>query len=269
LVLSTWSLPAAKALADAARREGWKTLTIDEVPAAGPPGEVVYYGGTDRALEAAARLGLAFIEPPLDLLARLPVEFRRRAVQFARFGDLDRLGAPTFVKPADALNKVFDAGVYANVRDIRAPRGVRPDEPVLVAEPVEWSAEYRCFVLEGRAAAWSPYVSFGRPNWKPFGPGTLAARMPPAVAAFCERLFDKCPVPLPPAFVMDVGLIDDRGWAVVEFNPAFCSGVLGADPGQVLGVIRRSCRARERLTEPDRQWVLNRVPMNAPRGVQP
>jgi hypothetical protein len=262
LVLSTWSLPAAKALAGAARHEGWRAFALDEVPAAGLPGEVVYYGGTDRALEAATRLGLALIEPPLDLLARLPLEYRRRPVQLARFGDLTRLSGPTFVKPADALHKSFDAGIYANVRDIRAPHGVGPDEPVLLAEPVEWSAEYRCFVLEGRVAAWSPYVSFGRPNWKPFGPGTLAARMPPAVAAFCERLFAKSSVALPPAFVMDVGLIDDRGWAVVEFNPAFCSGVLGADPGQVLGVIRRSCRARARLTEPDRRWVINRRPVN-------
>jgi len=258
LVLSTWSLPAAKALAGAARQTGWRALALDEVPAAGLPGEVVYYGGTDRAIEAATRLGLALIEPPLELLAHLPVEFRRRPVQLVRFGDLGRLNAPTFVKPADALKKSFDAGIYANVRDIRAPHGVGPDEPVLLAEPVEWSAEYRCFVVEGRVAAWSPYVSFGRPNWKPFGPGTLAARMPPAVAAFSERLFDKCPAPLPPAFVMDVGLIDDRGWAVVEFNPAFCSGVLGADPGQVLAVLRRSCRTRDRLTKADRRWVIDR-----------
>jgi hypothetical protein len=235
-------------------------LALDEVPANGPKSDVVYYGGTDRALEAAARFGLALIEPPLDLLGQLPVEFRRRAVRFAQFADLGRLNAPTFVKPADALNKSFDAGIYANVGDIQAPRGVGPSEPVLLAEPVEWSAEYRCFVLEGRVAAWSPYVSFGRPNWKPFGPGTLAAQMPPAVTAFCERLFGKCPVGLPPALVMDIGLIDDRGWAVVEFNPAWCSGLLGVDPTKVLGVLRRSCQARDQLSKPDGHWLVNRRP---------
>jgi hypothetical protein len=256
LLLSTWSLPAAKALAEAARLDGWRSISLDEAVQVRVKGPVVYYGGTDRAVEAATRFGLALIEPPFDLLARLPAEFRRRDVQFARFGDLDRLNAPTFVKPADALDKVFDAGVYANVRDIRVVRQVSPDGPVLLAEPVDWSAEYRCFVLDGRIGAWSPYVSFARPNWKPFGPGTLAARMPPAVAAFCERLFAKCPVPLPPAFVMDVGLIDDRGWAVVEFNPACCSGLLGADPRKVLGVLARACLPREQLSDLDRRWVL-------------
>ena len=33
------------------------------------------------------------------------------------------------------------------------------------SEPVEWSAEYRCFIKEGEVAAWSPYISFGRPSW--------------------------------------------------------------------------------------------------------
>ena len=230
LLISTWTLPAAKALAEAARLDGWRSIGLDEAIKVGVKGSVVYYGGSDRAVEAATRFELALIEPPFDLLARLPVEFRRRAVQFAQYGDLDRLNAPTFVKPADALNKMFDAGVYANVRDIRVTRGVSADSPVLLAEPVDWSAEYRCFVLDGRIAAWSPYMSFSRPNWKPFGPGTLAGNVPPGVAAFCERLFARSGVLFPPAFVMDVGLIDDRGWAVVEFNPAWCSGLLGADP---------------------------------------
>ena len=42
---------------------------------------------------------------------------------------------------------------------------------------------------------------------------------------------------LPLAFVLDVGLVEGRGWAVVEFNPAWCSGLLGADPTAVLSVL--------------------------------
>jgi ATP-grasp domain, R2K clade family 2 len=258
LVLSTWSLPASRALAEAARSAGWHACAFDETPDPTTEGKVVYYGGTDRALEAASRFGLALLEPPFDLLARLPLEFRRRAVEYARFGDLHHLKSPTFVKPADALNKSFDAGIYASARDIRAPKGVSDDSPVLLAEPVDWSAEYRCFVLDGEVAAWSPYISFGRPSWKPFGRGTLPVRAPPSVLAFCQRLFSRSGAAFPPAFVMDIGVIDDRGWAVVEFNPVWCSGLLGADPRKVLGVLQRACHPQTRLSDADGRWVIHR-----------
>jgi hypothetical protein len=258
LLLSTWSLPASRALADAAREAGWGAYAFDETADAKIRGKVVFYGGTDRALAVASRFHLALLEPPLDLLARLPLEFRRRAVEYGSFGDLGRLKAAAFVKPADALNKAFDAGIYANAREIRTPKGVEPSGPVLLAEPVEWSAEYRCFILEGQVAAWSPYLSFGRPVWKPFAQGTLAGQTPPNVRSFCERLFSRSGVSFPPAFVMDVGLIDERGWAVVEFNPVWCSGVLGADPRKVLAVLDRACQDERRLSGAERQWVIDR-----------
>jgi len=258
LVLSTWSLPASKALAAAAQQQHWRAHAFDEQPDMNPRGRVVLYAGTDRALAIAARFHLALLEPPFDLLSRLPLEFRLRLVEYSRFGDLGRLKTRTFVKPADALNKSFDAGIYGSARDIRLAQAVDPDSPVLLAEPVEWSAEYRCFIREGVITAWSPYISFGRPAWKPFAEGTLAPQVPENLQAFCERLFSRSGVTFPPAFVMDIGLIDDRGWGVVEFNPAWCSGVLGADPRKVLAVLERACQDRQRLSMADRRWLVDR-----------
>src|SRR6266849_5139621 len=136
LLMSTWSLPAARSLGDAARQAGWITVAFDENPKLKPGTDTVFYGGTDVASEVASRYRLALLEPPLDLLAKLPLAFRQRAVEYCRFRDLQKLTKPTFVKPADALDKVFDAGIYSSVRDIRAPKGVAPDTPVLIAEPV-------------------------------------------------------------------------------------------------------------------------------------
>ena len=258
LILSTTSLPAGPALRDAALQAGWRVRAFDEPPLPRPRGDVVFYGGTDVALAVASHFGLAFVEPPLDLPARLPTPFLNRAVQYARFRDLDRLAAPAFVKPADALRKAFDAGVYSSRDQIRAPRGVPPETPVLVSDPVEWLAEFRCFVLEGRVVASSPYLSFGRPVWRPFGQGGEKARTAPDALAFCQRLLSQSRIALPPAFVVDVGLIEERGWAVVEFNPAWCSGLLGADPAAVLPVLARACHDARSVTEADSRWVIRR-----------
>jgi hypothetical protein len=258
LLLSTLSLPAAGALADAARGAGWRVFALDETASPPASAPVVFYGGCDVALAAADRFQLALLEPPLDLLTRLPPPFRQRAVEYGTFHDLSRLKRPAFIKPADPLHKAFDAGIYADVRDIRAPKVIPEDLPVLVAEPVEWLAEYRCFIVEGQLAACSPYLSFGRPVWQPYGRGGEATRESAHVRAFCERLFSQSRLCYPPAFVVDVGLIQDCGWAVVEFNPVWCSGLLGADPWRVLPVLQRACQDARRLTTKDRRWLVQR-----------
>jgi protein-tyrosine phosphatase len=255
LLLSTRTLPAAPALADAALVIGWSVCAWDEGPLHVPGGRVVYYGRTDVVTQAAARYRLALLEPPLDLLAGLPAPLLLREVEFARFRDLSRLRRPAFVKPADPLDRWFDAGTYSDPRDIRAPRGIDPDTPVLLAEPVEWLAEFRCFVRDDQVAT-SPYLSFGKPVWRPWGQGGEKAVASKDALAVCSRLL--AAVDLPPAFVVDVGLIEGRGWAVVEFNPAWCSGLLGADPAAVLGVLERACRDVDALATEDRRWVVDR-----------
>ncbi len=61
---------------------------------------------------------------------------------------------------------------------------------------------------------------------------------------------------LPPAFVVDVGQIDDRGWAVVEFNPVWSAGLLNADVRAVLPALQRATRPRMRLTPDESRWDL-------------
>ncbi|MFO0969004.1 MAG: ATP-grasp domain-containing protein [Gemmataceae bacterium] len=256
LVLAGPSLPAERPLVDAAKRRGWG-IVIDDPPApASSDGKPVFYVSTDRALAMAQKWSVTLLEPSLDLLTRIPFHLRRRAVEYARFADLQRLSAAAFVKPADPLHKVFDAGVYR--RDQLATLKVDPQTPVLVADPVDWSAELRCFILDGQVAAWSPYLSFGGPNWKPYASGRLAAEVPPALRALCARLFAHPGLALPPAFVMDVGVIEEEGWAIVEFNPAWCAGILGANPGRVLDVLERATRPPCGLSVMDGRFVIKR-----------
>ncbi|MBN9120498.1 MAG: ATP-grasp domain-containing protein [Planctomycetes bacterium] len=240
----------------AAEGAGWSVLAadVDQVPATVP--EPAVYVTTDCAVATAEALDLALLEPSFDLLTRVPDRFLRRQVEAATFGDLDRLQGRTFVKPADPLDKWFDAGVYADVRDIRTHGHSRPDAPVLLSEPVEWSVELRYFVLEGKAVAGSPYISHGRPAWR--WHANQPSAVPVAGLAVVEGVCAAMAGELPPAFVLDVGRIDDRGWAAVEFNPVWSAGLLDADPRAILPALLRVTRDRSALTADESRWDLRR-----------
>lgn len=238
-------------LAAAATRAGWATARL--APTDPPPADpdLALYVTTDAAVATARAFDLALLEPPFDLLARLPDRLRLRPVEVATFADLARLREPTFVKPADPLDKWFDAGVYRDVRDVRTKGQDRPDAPVLVAGAVSWAAELRYWVLDGTVVAGSPYLSFGRPNWSVgCSPGA-----PKAGLRTVEAVVKALGGDLPPAVVIDVGAVEECGWAVVEFNPVWCAGLLGADPAVVLPALRRATRRKADLTDTDRRWA--------------
>jgi hypothetical protein len=74
--------------------------------------------------------------------------------------------------------------------------------------------------------------------------------LPPRITSDADK-----DVALPPAVVLDVGLIAGRGWAVVEPNAAWGSGVYGCDPAAVLPVLRRASIPRDGLTDADARWA--------------
>ncbi len=240
----------------AAEGAGWTVLAGDVDPLTADVPEPAVYVTTDRAVATAEALDLALLEPPFDLLARVPERFVRRRVEAATFDDLDRLQGRTFVKPADPLDKWFDTGVYSDARDIRTRGRSRPDAPVLLSEPVEWSVELRYFVLDGKPVAGSPYLSYGRPAWR--WHANQPSAVPSAGLAVVEGACAAMAGALPPAFVLDVGRIDDRGWAVVEFNPVWSAGLLNADPRAILPALLRATRSRAALTADDARWVVHR-----------
>ncbi len=60
---------------------------------------------------------------------------------------------------------------------------------------------------------------------------------------FCENVLRDQSVSVPDAAAVDVGVIRNRGWAVIECNAAFAAGIYGCDPVAVLPVLRRACDA--------------------------
>jgi hypothetical protein len=239
----------------AALHAGWdveriRGYDIDPALAAKEP---VLYGETLLADALAAPLGLSFLEPTADWLPALPLAYRKRAIRLATLADARALTSPSFVKPPD--EKWFGAAVYASGAAIEVAEGMEDEYPVLISEPVRFEVEYRFFILDRAIATGSIYIRggaiarSGEGEW-PADPADTAA-----ATEFLAGMLGDPAVQLPAAVVIDVGRVQDRGWAVVEANPAWASGICDADPLLVLPVLRRAAVQRAAVGAEDRRWV--------------
>jgi len=179
----------------------------------------------------ADQFGLRLLEPAVDWLPRLPEEYRKRRVSLMALREARSLQEPAFVKPPN--DKSFPAKVYTGAE---LPTGYDEDSPVLVAEIVEWEKEFRCFVLDRQPRTLSVYLRGGElQREKEFE--AEDAELAEA-EEFVQTVLADGRVDLPRSTVLDVGVIAGRGWAVVEQNAAWGSGIYGCDPVRVLEVLR-------------------------------
>lgn len=176
------------------------------------------YGGETFCLVLAQLLGLRLLAPDDDLLLALDAALLGREVIGVAVADAQTISFPRFVKPVTP--KQFHARVYEHAHDlVAATSGIDPAAMLLVAEPVEFVAEARTFVLDGRVLASAVYEG---------------ATDEAAAADFAEIV--AATVELPRAVVIDVGLLRDR-WVIVEANAAWGAGLNGCDAAAVLPCI--------------------------------
>jgi hypothetical protein len=234
LILTPRYTVDAQALWRAAHCFGWdvQRLTAWRVPEElrSIPEPVLYLEGL-LGPTLAEQFGLQLLVPTMDWLPRLPEEFRKRWVYLTTLGEARKLAEAAFVKPPN--DKSFPARIYTGAE---LPRDYNDDTPVLVAEVVQWQKEFRCFVLDHRVRTLSVYLrgsELQRENDFAASESELAE-----ARQFAQSVLSDARVDLPRATVLDVGVIVGRGWAVVEQNAAWGSGIYGCDPEQVLQVIR-------------------------------
>ena len=257
LLLSRSCQPEADGLAKVARRAKWnhQWLGRRHGPKHLEGREFALYAETDVALRVAGQQDLVLLEPSLGILSRLPDAYTKREVRFMPLTQAKTSRDRVFAKPADCTAKSFDAAVYETGWNILCADDLDPMTPVLVSEPVRWTVEYRLIVLERRVITFSPYIRDGwlcrneQDEW-PYPTDEAADAV-----AFCETMLADESVEFPPAFTLDVGLIEKRGWAVVELNPVWCSGLLGCDLSELLPVLQRACWRQDQLSYSDRQWI--------------
>ena len=180
------------------------------------------YGSDSFSLVLAQKLGLTMVSPPDDLLVHLDKTWLKRDIRLSSLGDLSDKDLPAFIKPA--APKLFRAGTFDEIESLwQECRGVESDTPVLVSEIVEFVTEARCFILDGEVKTCAIYE------------GVADADM---AAEFVGKLAESAD--LPESCVIDAGLIAGNGWAVVEANASWGSGLNGCDPKQAAECIARA-----------------------------
>ncbi|WP_416983357.1 ATP-grasp domain-containing protein [Streptomyces sp. T028] len=252
LFLSPRVTATGHALADAARRRGARVETLRDwrVPegsrlAAGAS----LYAGPLFADAVARELGVGLLEAPEDWLARLPYELTLRDVEFTTIAEAWRLRRPAFVKPPN--DKSFPARVYPDGGGLPGPDAVDGTEPVLVSDIVAFAVEYRLFLLDGEVRTGSRYATRGALDVAPLAEDPRRGE----VLAFAERMTASAGAGLPSAIVVDVGLVDGSGWAVVEANAAWASGHYACDADAALEVVLRAARPEGEFGAADHRFL--------------
>ncbi|HWA27005.1 MAG TPA: ATP-grasp domain-containing protein [Lacunisphaera sp.] len=190
----------------------WEPPTFD-------PATVRVYGPDAFCLVLQQKIGFRLLSPDDDFLLRLPPELLGRELHLRRLASGPHLTYPAFVKPV--VPKQFRGAVYMSSRELEAEcKGLPGDTPVIVSGVVTFDAEVRCFVLDGKVLDAAAYE----------GHGAIAEAI-----AFAGEVIKR--LRLPRALVIDVGHLDGRGWAVVEFNAAWGAGLNGCEPSRVLPAI--------------------------------
>lgn len=186
---------------------------------------VCVYGNDIFCQVLAQLLELNLVSPPEDILARLPLRMSARGVSVSSLSLARDLEYPAFIKSLQP--KLFAAAVFGSPQELRSKtRGLEADTGLLVSEPVEFEAEVRVFVYDRKVLDCSAYQ----------GEADLEA-----AAAFASEVVKTEGLPF--GYVVDLGKLS-QGWAVVEFNPAWASGLNGCDADKVLPAIAAATRAR-------------------------
>lgn len=255
LVLPPRFTPDTIALGKAAARCGWNVerLSSWRVPAEERDAEIVVYGEPLFVSVVSEPLGIDVLEPSIGWLPDLPEKYRKRTVRLVTLGQARTIPNAAFIKPVS--DKTFAAKVYANGTDLPpAATDLGDSEPVLVSDPVQWELEFRAFVLERDVVTLSPYLRSGNPIQQPEGSWPASDEEFHSAETYLAAVLGDRSVDVPPSVVLDIGIITNRGWAVIEANAAWGSGIYGCDPSDVLRTVRRACIPKGKLKPSDRKW---------------
>lgn len=177
------------------------------------------YGADSFCQVLAQKLGLHLVSPADDLLLHLPASLTKRELRSSTLADVASF--PRFIK--SVIPKLIRSRVYESADAVHAEaRGLEPTTELLVSEIVELVAEARTWTLDGVVLSAACYK------------GEADLEDARAFATEVARAVGVSPC------VIDVGLTRDRGWIVIEANPAWGAGLNGCDAAAAARCIARA-----------------------------
>lgn len=194
---------------------------------------VAVYGEDIYAEIVSEQCHITLLKPTDDWLQHIDEAFTLRKISYGKLKDFIQ-EKNIFIKCSDF--KTFKAGVYQKITDIKGFDSLDFDITVFTSEVVEWELEVRCFVLNNEIKT---YSSYWRNNT--FDTNILSEKEQKDMFIFFESFIQKYSSTLPSAIVLDFGIIKGKGWALIEANPAWCSGLYACDAEKALEVIVNSC----------------------------
>ncbi len=204
------------------------------VPAEYQNNVVAVYGEDLFTTIVAEQCKLQLLKPADDWLASVPTKYTLRNITYNRFGNIQNV-QNKFIKPVDF--KFFPAGVYTSVEEIQGYSTIDKNIEVFVSDVVNWAIEVRCFMIDRQLQTWSTYIYNGKIELK----DTMLQNEESEMLNFLNEFLADTTIDLPKAVVIDVGYIPKNGWALIEANPVWSSGVYACDPKKVIQTIVRSC----------------------------
>ncbi len=197
--------------------DGFRQLGVEIVPFQGfgdvsdlPDlgSEVGLHGFVGDVQQALTKIGKP-VPPPLDYPEELQ-DFIRRDLRRTTLEEVRASTSPMFVKPVE--HKLFTGFVWKAQRDDRFRVATYPNHtPVWVCKPVDFRAEYRCFVLDGEILD----VRLYRGDWWKAPCQEWVER---AVKEFKSA---------PRAYAIDWGVTFGGRTLIVEVNDSFALGHYG------------------------------------------
>jgi len=174
----------------------------------------------------------------------LPPNLLGRRVHFYTAENIPRITRRAFFKPAN--DKVFEKGVYESGRDVPL-KYVDPECPCYVSDVVAFEVEFRFWFLDGVQRGGDYYRMIGDRN---------EVEMLEQASDFAHTVMQAHGHELPSAIVLDVGLIEGSGWAVVEVNQCHASGIYGdTSVDGVLACCERSAGPIEAIRDRDKPFL--------------